>query len=454
MWNWICPECGRENDPNAPECVGCADPQSTQKVPRRAAVAAVAAERAAIAHPVTESAVCVAEEEPVALVPVSTESALLRAARIHLEAMPAAITGHGPALVAMLQAITDEPKLLPAPVDGLAPLAIIEPAPLLCGRVSARRLRIEFRRGACDVHGRLSQPETRPAQPVIPEAEQPLAEIHTPLPVNQIILGRGPDPWDPGPAPRQPRALARARRQLAFPALPAHDESFAPAPLCGAVRMPRPEIDARPLANSGVCATNWATRNAEPAMPASLRRYLEAVVPRIAYTKRNAPEAPAERRALPAWVVSALTAAAVLLIALVAMQRFGGRAETHITHASIPPPAGPVAVSAPAWSAYPTVDRDIEVTGLRLTSDEKHNSWAFFTVVNHSSTESGALNVKVTVPSAHAGEAALCDVTGRVDGLHAWESREVRVELPRELHASDLPDWRDIHPDVHVTSAQ
>src|SRR5438309_5402425 len=31
MLNWICPECGRENDPNLPECPGCADPQATAR---------------------------------------------------------------------------------------------------------------------------------------------------------------------------------------------------------------------------------------------------------------------------------------------------------------------------------------------------------------------------------------------------------------------------------------
>jgi len=440
MLNWICPECGRENDPTFAECPCLNEPRKPARF-RAAPRPAQQAPEVVLATPEPATACCaisVSEPEP------------RLAPRIAAATGPVDLSVHGPALIAMLRAIQNEPKLLApalemrAPADGR-----------FCGRVPQPNAVPEPRPGVAGVRQEIAPVLWQPTT-AIAGAEPTLDAARVPARCTGMLTGSLRQPTDPGPAPLQPRALARSRRRIAFPSSEANQGLFQSAPLSGLVEAAPPVFTARTWfgESRGLIGPIRRRTVSMPALPSALRRFQEAVVPRIAYVKRTAPvetvAAVPRRRGLPPWMISIATAAVVLVAALFAVQHFGGQVEAHANAAT---PAAP-AQRAPAAGAWPSIDRFVEVTALRLTTDQKKNSEAAFTVVNHSSTEVGPTAVNVTLPAANGGAAPLCDVTTNVAALGPWESREVRVPLTRELHASDLPDWHDLHPQVQITSAQ
>jgi hypothetical protein len=52
------------------------------------------------------------------------------------------------------------------------------------------------------------------------------------------------------------------------------------------------------------------------------------------------------------------------------------------------------------------------------------------------------------------GSAAVCSFTATVQGLGPNESREMQTTVPRELHSYELPEWRDLRVEAHVTAKQ
>jgi len=428
MLNWICPECGRENDPTFAECPCLNEPRKPMRF--RAAP-----------RPAQQVAQVLAPE----IVLAGPEPRL--APRIAAATGPVDISVHGPALIAMHRAIQNEPKLLApalemrAPADGR-----------FCGRIPQPNPLPEPRPGVAAVRQKLAPALWQP-DVAIAAAESARHAARVPARCAGMLAHLLRQPTDPGPAPLQPRALARSRRRIEFPASAANRGLFHSAPLSGLVAAAPPVFTARTW--SGECRGSIGPIRRRsvsiPALPSALRRFQEAVVPRIAYVKRTAPVetvAAPRRAALPPWMISIATAAVVLVAALFAIQHFGGQVEAHT---NAPTPTAP---AQPAAGAWPSIDRFVEVTALRLTTDQKRNSEAAFTVVNHSSTEVGPTAVKVTLPAAKPGDAPLCDVTTNVAALAPWEAREVRVPLTRELHASELPDWHDLHPQVQISSAQ
>ncbi|HZU28124.1 MAG TPA: hypothetical protein VFA04_21515 [Bryobacteraceae bacterium] len=476
MLNWICPECGRENDPKLVDCPGCSDPQPVVK--RRTVAESRPRRVLASRVPLHASATPPVASEPIANtgpLPATVEPVLPgtaagdgihcqalgwdHAPRVSSELPEPADFGHGAALASMLDAIVAEPEPL-APVVALAPepIGMDEFAAVpkeLCGRVRVPRPVMLARTGTIVIRQRAAA-EEHTAPPAVPDSSA-IAQAHALPFCDEILLGRGPNPSAPEPPhPNARNALARSRRRLAFPSSDLREQSFAPAHLCGAVNMPRPVLHSRAMAVAPSAMGPLATAQRKPALPSALRHFQEAVVPRIAYLKRpgaeTAPVAAAtapERRGIPGWAITIGTAMGVLLVALFAVQRFTARADVHAASA----PAAAVS-TPPAYGAWPSIDKYVEVTGVRITTDQKQNSEAVFSIVNHSSADIGAMAVKLTVPAVKAGDPPLCDVSTNVEGLAPWEAREIRVPLAREVHASELPDWRDMRPQVSITSPQ
>ena len=431
MLNWICPECGRENDPNLAECPCLTAPPPLVRK-RTASLAQHSQPATALLEPVAPAcALMVADPQP------------RLAPRIAATTGPVDLSVHGPALIAMLRAIRGEPKLLAPALEmkALGPALLCDLVPVPFG-LPEPPVRVALVRQ--DLH-------PAPADPVTAIAAAPAVSID-PLPaLSTALVAPGVShPRDRGPAPRQPRALARPPRRLSFPSSVTNDSLFVCPRLCGQVPTARPSIDPR----------TWNTacrgpigpirrRTPMPSLPPALRRFQEAVVPRASGGKRIAPgePAPRSRLILPAWVITVATAAAVLVVALFAMQHFGGSVQAHVIH-----PAAP-ASTQPAYGAWPSIDKFVEVTGLRLTTDQQPYSEAVFTVVNHSASNAGPTSIHITVPPAKPGDAPLCDFTANAPALGPWEAREMRVPLTIQLHASDLPDWHDLRPQVQVTAA-
>jgi hypothetical protein len=301
------------------------------------------------------------------------------------------------------------------------------------------------------------KPDEYAAPPTTVPKTPAVAAAHDLLYCEQILAGRPPRPSGAEPfRPSPPRSLARNRRRLQLPSSCRIGDTLAPANLCGAVEVPKPVFHLRPMASMPLTAAAPAANPfRDPALPSALRHFQEAVVPRVAYLKRPGGETPAaaaaatDRRGLPGWAITIGTALGVLLVALFAVQRFTARADVHA--ASAP---GAVATTPAAYGAWPSIDKYVEVAGVRITTDQKQNSEAVFSVVNHSSADIGAMAIKLTVPSAKAGDPPVCDMTANVEGLGPWEAREVRVQLTREVQASEMPEWRDMRPRVSITSPQ
>jgi hypothetical protein len=110
-------------------------------------------------------------------------------------------------------------------------------------------------------------------------------------------------------------------------------------------------------------------------------------------------------------------------------------------------------VSDAAQSAFPTMSRYVEVTGVRTSEDVKTKSDIRYLVVNHSSADLPPFVVTVKL-HPRRGNATLCSFSTTVQGLGANESRELHATVPRELHSYDLPEWRDLRVETHVTAKQ
>jgi hypothetical protein len=146
-------------------------------------------------------------------------------------------------------------------------------------------------------------------------------------------------------------------------------------------------------------------------------------------------------------MVSLLTALVILLVSSWVLEKstFADRLILAPAEASSP--------SDPAPGAFPTMSKYVEVTGVRAAVDTKARSEIRYVVVNHSSAELPPFLLAVKIRPRRGG-AAICSFAATVQGLRPDESREMRTTIPRELHSYELPDWRDLRAEAHVTAKQ
>ncbi|MGD0620228.1 MAG: hypothetical protein ABSB67_21520 [Bryobacteraceae bacterium] len=149
------------------------------------------------------------------------------------------------------------------------------------------------------------------------------------------------------------------------------------------------------------------------------------------------------RAAVPGWMVSLLTALVIILLSTWFLQTMTFRNPFAST---------PVEASSPsdaAQSAFPTLSKYVEVTGVRVFADTT-NSEIRYLVVNHSAAELPPFQLVVKLRPKHGP--AVCSFSATVQGLGPNESREMRTTIRREVHSYDLPEWRDLRVDAHVTA--
>jgi len=147
----------------------------------------------------------------------------------------------------------------------------------------------------------------------------------------------------------------------------------------------------------------------------------------------------------PGWMVSLLTALVIILLSTwflekPALDRFT------LTHAEASAP------SDAAQTAFPTMSKYVEVTGVRASVDAK-TSEIRYVVVNHSAAELPPFLLAVKLHPKR-GNAVVCSFTATVPGMGPNESLEMKTTIPRELHGYDLPEWRDLRVETHVTAKQ
>jgi len=157
---------------------------------------------------------------------------------------------------------------------------------------------------------------------------------------------------------------------------------------------------------------------------------------------------------VPPWLLS--IGFAVLFLAIGAGAYFGIRYFSGSSEASTSTTAA--SESAPAASASKaknnTLQKYVEVVGMRLTEDAKKKPAIRFVVVNHSGAEIAdlAANVNLWARTAKSEEEAVGTFSFKLQSLGAYESKELSGPLNTKLRVYELPDWQNLGADIQITS--
>ena len=175
-------------------------------------------------------------------------------------------------------------------------------------------------------------------------------------------------------------------------------------------------------------------------LPAQLRGFHENGILTRPLLVRHVRHKPA----VPSWMVSLLTALVIIMISTWVLEKsaFDRFSFSHVEAASSPSDA--------AQSAFPTMAKYVEVTGVRASVDTK-TSDIRYVVVNHSAADLPPFVLTVKLHPKR-GNTTVCSFSATVQGMAANESRELQTTIPRELHSYELPEWRDLRVETHVTA--
>ncbi|HVP48348.1 MAG TPA: zinc ribbon domain-containing protein [Bryobacteraceae bacterium] len=169
-----------------------------------------------------------------------------------------------------------------------------------------------------------------------------------------------------------------------------------------------------------------------------------------------AQQQPAQGITLPPWLLSIVFA--ILFLAVGAGAYFGIRYFSGSSQASSTAPAG--TESAPAAAAAKgkanTLQKYVEVVGMRLLEDPKQKPQVRFVVVNHSGAEIAdlAANVNLWARTAKSDEEAVGTFSFKLPSLGAYETKEMSGPLNTKLRVYELPDWQNLVAEVQITSPE
>ena len=158
---------------------------------------------------------------------------------------------------------------------------------------------------------------------------------------------------------------------------------------------------------------------------------------------------PPQKKGAPTWMVGGGVAIALLLV-------FGGlyyflfRGDT--TGTSAAPKTASAAPAGDKAAANP-LQKSIEVTGLRFTT-EKQKPTVRFIVVNHSSAPVSDLQATVNLlaGTSRSDEDQIGSFNLIADVIPANGSKELSAPLKTKLKAYELPDWQNATAEVQITS--
>jgi hypothetical protein len=170
--------------------------------------------------------------------------------------------------------------------------------------------------------------------------------------------------------------------------------------------------------------------------------------------------APATGISLPPWLMS--IGFAVLFLAVGAalffgIKHFSGSSEASASTSTSSPQesASAPAPAAAAAKKNSTLQKYVEVTGLRLTEDSG-KAIAHYLVVNHSGAEIADLsaNVNLWARTAKSDEEAVGTFTFKIPSLGAYESKDLTTPINTKLKVYELPDWQNLTAEVQITSPE
>jgi hypothetical protein len=168
---------------------------------------------------------------------------------------------------------------------------------------------------------------------------------------------------------------------------------------------------------------------------------------------------PARGISLPPWLMT--IGFAVLFLAVGAVLFFGIKHFSGSSEAGASTPGAQESAPAPAKTPAAakqnsTLQKYVEVAGVRLTEDSGKKPAVHFVVVNHSGAEIADLagNVNLWARTAKSDEEAVGTFTFKLGSLGAYESKDMMAPLSTKLRVYELPDWQNLTAEVQVTSPQ
>jgi len=151
---------------------------------------------------------------------------------------------------------------------------------------------------------------------------------------------------------------------------------------------------------------------------------------------------------------------AVLFLAVGAAVFFGIKHFNGSGEASAGSPA-PAETTLPTAAAKgktgnSTLQKYVEVVGMRLTENPKKTPEVHFVVVNHSGAEISdlAANVNLWARTAKSDEEAVGTFSFKVPSLGPYESKDLSGPLNTKLRVYELPDWQNLTAEIQITSPQ
>jgi hypothetical protein len=111
---------------------------------------------------------------------------------------------------------------------------------------------------------------------------------------------------------------------------------------------------------------------------------------------------------------------------------------------------------ASALKPKPTssLQKYIEVVGIRIATDAKKKPEARFVVVNHSNTELDDLTANVTLwaSTSRSEEDSIGTFTFKLASIGPNEAKEITTPLKTKLKIYEMPDWQNATAEVQITS--
>lgn len=202
-------------------------------------------------------------------------------------------------------------------------------------------------------------------------------------------------------------------------------------------------------------ATQAAPPQAQAAPPAQSAAPVAAAPLRP--QQQAAPAAPPASGAItiPSWLMSIVFAIAFLGLfagAYWGVRHFSASGSQASASAPVslenPPAAG---LTKPS-----TLQKFVEVIGMRLIEDSKQKAQVRFIVVNHSGAEIAdlAANVNVWARTAKSDEEAVGTFSFKLPSIGPYESKDLSAPLKTKLRVYELPDWQNLTAEVQITSPQ
>jgi hypothetical protein len=119
----------------------------------------------------------------------------------------------------------------------------------------------------------------------------------------------------------------------------------------------------------------------------------------------------------------------------------------------------PVALENPTAAAKAkshTLQKYIEVVGLRLIEEANRKPQVRFVIVNHSGAEISDLgaNVNLWARTAKSDEEAVGTFSFSVPSLGPYEGKEMAAAFNTKLRVYELPDWQNLTAEIQITSPQ